>query len=123
MVGTACEEGHRHFPPVAVCRHCSGEAKAPYQFSGKGEIYSFATVFEGPAGFNGKTPYHLATIRLEEGPLITAQLTDFGNKEPEIGAAVEMVTRMIKEVAGERSLFVYGYKFRPQLQAEPEQPK
>jgi uncharacterized OB-fold protein len=58
----------------------------------------------------------VALIRLEEGPLVTAQLTDVAPEEVSIGQPVEMVTRKIRE-DGPDGLIVYGYKFRPRLQA------
>jgi uncharacterized OB-fold protein len=60
------------------------------------------------------TPYTVALIKLEEGPLITAQLTDVANDEVEIGLPVEMVTRKLR-TQGEEGLIIYGYKFRPRL--------
>jgi uncharacterized OB-fold protein len=105
-----------------------------HQFSGRGEIYSYTTIYNAPEGYKEYTPYHIAWIRLEEGPLITAQLTDldFTEKEVEIrgekrtireypqleiGMPVEMVTRRLK-VSGDkdRGMLVYGYKFRPVLE-------
>ena len=47
-----------------------------YQFSGRGEIYSFTTVYEAPEEYEEFVPYVVALVRLEEGPLITAGLTD-----------------------------------------------
>jgi len=57
----------------------------------------------------------MALIKLEEGPLVTAQLTDMDNDEVCIGMPVEMVTRKLTE-DGEDGLIVYGYKFRPVLE-------
>ena len=92
---------------------------APLSFSGRGEIYSFTTVYEAPEGFQDQAPYMVALVRLEEGPLITAQLTDFGDTKPQIGMPVEMVTRKLKS-DGERGLIHYGYKFRPPLRKQEE---
>jgi uncharacterized OB-fold protein len=47
--------------------------------------------------------------------MITAQLTDLGEKPVEIGMPVEMVTRKIRSDGDERGMLVYGYKFRPIL--------
>jgi uncharacterized OB-fold protein len=58
----------------------------------------------------------VALIRLEEGPMVTAQLTDLGEESPHIGLPVEMVTRKLRS-DGERGMLVYGYKFRPRLAA------
>lgn len=56
-------------------------------------------------------PYTVALIQLDEGPLVTGQLTDLDPDEVEIGMPVEMVTRKIRE-DGDDGLIVYGYKFR-----------
>jgi len=52
-------------------------------------------------------------VRLAEGPLVTAQLTDVDARDVKVGMPVEMVTRVLRE-DGERGMVVYGYKFRPQ---------
>ena len=88
------------------------------KFSGKGKIWSFTRVFDAPAGFEYLVPYYVALIELQEGPKITAQLTDFDRDEvPYINQPVEMVTRKLK-VDGDpdTGMIVYGYKFRPPLQ-------
>jgi uncharacterized OB-fold protein len=52
-------------------------------------------------------------VKLEEGPLVTAQLTDLGENKPAIGMPVEMVTRLLRSATDERGMLIYGYKFRP----------
>jgi uncharacterized OB-fold protein len=96
-----------------VCPNCGGEAKNVYTFSGKGEVYSYTTIYEAPAGFDTTAPYTVALVKLEEGPMVTAQLTDLGEQPVEIGMPVEMVTRRMRNDGDERGLIVYGYKFRP----------
>ena len=56
---------------------------------------------------------NVALVKLEEGPMVTAQLTDLGDHAVEIGMPVEMVTRKIRSDGDERGMIVYGYKFRP----------
>lgn len=80
------------------------------QLSGKGEVYSFTVVTDPPAGFELQAPYVLAIIKLDEGPMLTAQLTDLEGA-PEIGMRVEMVTRKLRAEGAEP--IIYGYKFRP----------
>jgi uncharacterized OB-fold protein len=86
-----------------------------YTYSGRGEVYSFTTVYDAPAGFEENAPYTVALVKLEEGPLVTAQLTDLGDQPVEIGTPVEMVTRRLRTDGDERGMIVYGYKFRPRL--------
>ena len=113
----------------------------PFQFSGRGEVWSYSTVYDPPEGFEEQAPYTVALIKLDEGPLVTAQLTDLDTSEEEketvipgmtengkvvkvkvrvtrriveIGMRVEMVTRLIRK-DGDRGVLVYGYKFIPEL--------
>jgi len=83
----------------------------PFRFSGQGEVYSYSTVFQAPSGYEEFVPYTVALVRLKEGPLVTAQLTDMDNDEARVGMKVEMVTRKLREY-GEDGVIVYGYKFR-----------
>ena len=116
LVGEICPHCEaKIFPPRDICPHCGGEAKTSYTFSGRGEVYSFTTVSDAPTGFDESTPYTVALVKLEEGPMITAQLTDLGESKPSIGMPVEMVTRKLGQDGDERGILVYGYKFRPVL--------
>lgn len=114
LVGEICPHCEaKIFPPRDVCPECGGEAKTPYTFSGKGQIYSFTHMENVPAGFEAQAPYTVALVKLEEGPIVTAQLTDLGQEEVQIGMPVEMVTRKLRSDGDERGILVYGYKFRP----------
>jgi len=73
-------------------------------------------MYNVPHGYEEQKPYTVALIQLEEGPLVTAQLTDLDSQEVHIGLPVEMVTRKLRE-EGEEGQIVYGYKFRPLLSA------
>jgi uncharacterized protein len=115
LVGEVCPHcDAKIFPPRDVCPNCAGEAKTPFAFSGKGEVYSYTTVYDAPEGYEGNAPYTVAIVKLEEGPMVTAQLTDVDNGKVSIGQSVEMVTRKLRE-DGDKGMLVYGYKFRPQL--------
>jgi uncharacterized OB-fold protein len=118
LVGEVCPHCEaKIFPPRDVCPECGGEAKTAYAFSGKGEVYSFTRMGNAPAGFEEQAPYTVALIKLHEGPIVTAQLTDLGNQEVQIGMPVEMVTRKLRSDDGEKGILVYGYKFRPAMAA------
>ncbi len=83
--------------------------------SGQGEVYTFSTMYNVPQGFEDQAPYTVAIIQLDEGPRVTAQLTDVNHDQVQVGMRVEMVTRRLKE-EGPEGQIVYGYKFRPVLQ-------
>jgi len=116
LVGEVCPHCDvKIFPPRDVCPECGGEAKTAFAFSGKGEVYSYTTVYEAPSGFETTAPYTVALVKLNEGPLVTAQLTDVDSDTVSIGMPVEMVTRKMRNDGDERGLIVYGYKFRPKM--------
>jgi uncharacterized OB-fold protein len=119
LTGEVCPHCNtKLFPPRDICPECGQDAKTQFNFSGRGEVYSYTTVYDPPTGFEDQAPYTVALVKLEEGPLVTAQLTDLdeGGKV-EIGLPVEMVTRKLRSDGDERGMIVYGYKFRPSVQA------
>lgn len=85
--------------------------------SGTGQVYSFSTMYSVPKNYEDQKPYTIALVQLEEGPIITAQLTDVDHEDVHIGMPVEMVTRRLRE-EGEEGQIIYGYKFRPPLNRE-----
>lgn len=104
--------GAVHFPPRAACGQCREERLEPVRLSGRGEVYAFSEVAQAPRGF--EAPYLVALVALDEGPMVTAQLTDVEPGEVAVGMPVEMVTRRLRE-HGPQGYIVYGYKFRPRL--------
>ena len=115
LVGETCNNcGVKLFPPRDVCLECEAPAQELYTFTGLGEIYSFTTIYDAPEGFEKTAPYAVALVKLDEGPMITAQLTDIDKDSLEIGTPVTMVTRKLR-TDGDEGMIIYGYKFRPHL--------
>jgi uncharacterized OB-fold protein len=83
-------------------------------FCGLGTVYSYSVVRSAPNGFVEQVPYVVALVRLVEGPLVAAQLTDVAPDGVAMGMAVQMVTRRLR-VDGRLGLVHYAYKFRPVL--------
>ena len=97
------------FPPPAVPR----PGDEAVRLGGHGEIWSFSEVKQSAGDF--PSGYLIAVIKLEEGPLLTAQLTDVDPQDVTIGMPVEVVTRKLRDL-GPDGLLIYGYKFRPVLE-------
>ncbi len=117
LVGAVCKQcGTKFFPPRQVCTECKSSEFEPYEFSGHGELYSYTTLYQAPLGFEGNLPYAVGMIKLDEGPMVEAQLTDVNPEDLKIGQRVQMVTRKLREM-GPDGLIVYGYKFRPMVNA------
>ena len=114
LVGEVCPHcGVGIFPPRDVCPECAQPAQELYTFAGTGTVYSYTVVLNAPEGYQDQAPYVIALVKLDEGPMVLAQMTDLDG-EPEIGMPVEMVTRKLR-TDGEAGIIVYGYKFRPRL--------
>jgi len=117
LEGTSCDScSQLHFPPRIVCTECRGRKLSKHRFAGKGTVYSYTIMYQTSSPYEPYLPYVVALIDLEEGPRITAQLTDVASDEVKIGMDVEMVIRKISE-EGDRGMIVYGYKFRPPVRS------
>ncbi len=113
LEGTVCGNcGTKFFPPREVCAECKSTQMTPHEFDGHGELYSFTILRQAPLGYEGQIPYAVGMIKLDEGPMVEAQITDTNLDELKIGERMEIVTRKLREY-GEQGLIVYGYKFRP----------
>jgi uncharacterized OB-fold protein len=109
---SAC--GNLSFPPRLVCTKCKSRQTEPYEFKGKGTLYSYTIIYQAPDRFDQEAPYIVGLVDLEEGVRITAQLTDIQKEQLKIGMNLEMVIRQIYEDSS-RGPILYGYKFRPPL--------
>ncbi len=107
--------GEIRFPAQPCISAEETTAWQPYVLSGRGEVWSFTVLRQVPDGFEHAAPYPVALVRLDEGLLITAQLTDCVEADLTIGMPVEMVTRRLMDT-GPDGMLIYGYKFRPVLQ-------
>ncbi|MEX1020979.1 MAG: Zn-ribbon domain-containing OB-fold protein [Litorilinea sp.] len=107
--GQGDQQGDRHGEGKAGLVPLQGSALA---LTGQGEIYSYSTMYNVPKGFEEQKPYTIALVKLDDGPMLTAQLTDVEPDEVSIGLRVEMVTRKLRE-DGVEGQIVYSYKFRP----------
>jgi uncharacterized OB-fold protein len=93
--------GQTWFPPYQRCPRCL-QPHGWVTASGRGEVFAF-TVFYRPylKSFQGDVPYHVALIRLEEGPLIYGNVIDATNEEVRVGMKVAVV---FDDVTGETTL-------------------
>ncbi|MBI3051975.1 Zn-ribbon domain-containing OB-fold protein [Candidatus Woesearchaeota archaeon] len=117
LTGSRCNGcSHLEFPKAAACRKCGSQDLSEHSFSGTGKIETY-TIIRQPFNEEGmaeqlvcSSPYAIAIVRLDEGPMITAQLADCEAGEIAIGKPVKAVLRKISE-GGDDGLIRYGYKF------------
>ncbi len=112
LVGSHCKNcDESFFPPREICPTCrrAGEVEE-IKLAEEGEVYSYTVIRTAPPKFDIQTPYVIALIQLNNGPLILSQLTDCEIDDVEIGKKVKMVFRKISE-DGPEGIINYGYKF------------
>ena len=67
LVGSKCNEcGDVFFPSRVVCPNCRRKGKLePFQFSGKGKIYTYSVIRSPPKKKKKIAPYAVAVIELK----------------------------------------------------------
>ena len=91
VVQECAECAHLVHPPRPMCPECGSFEKGWREMSGRGEVYSYVVTHQAiHPSFSGNTPYATALVRLEEGPLLTTNLTDIAHDEIAIGMPVQV---------------------------------
>ncbi len=113
MMGMHCTTCDAYyFPPRDICPNCRRKGNMePFEFSGRGKIYSFTEIHAAPAGFEKQVPYVMAIVELEEGTRCTGQIVDATKKDLKIGDNVEGTFRKLLSDDPEGPIH-YGFKFR-----------
>jgi uncharacterized OB-fold protein len=76
FLGLKCKQCHAYtVPPQKVCSGCRSEDMEVVELSRNGKIRSFTVIYTPAEGF--EPPYTVALVELEEGPWVTANITDF----------------------------------------------
>ncbi|HUH06280.1 MAG TPA: OB-fold domain-containing protein [Egibacteraceae bacterium] len=108
---SAC--GQVQFPPRAACEACRAADSEVLALSGRGTVHAwtFITAAGAPPEFSDQAAqaggYYVAIVELEEGPRITAQLTDL-TEAPAVG---DRVTAVVRKLYREEGVQRYGFKF------------
>ena len=114
LVGGYCGACQAYsYPADRTCKKCGAAAVSPRAMSGAGHVICAAEDHTPLMGHGGRSTRPFAMIRLEEGPVVMAEIVDidFDDIVPEM--PVEMVVRKWRpEPTG---LPLYGFKFRKVL--------
>lgn len=106
LVLQRCEDcGTYRWTPQILCVRCHSQRYAWTPVSGRGLVYSFTVVHRAPtAAFT--TPYVIAVVKLDEGPLMLTNLIDCVPDDIRIDMPVEVVFEAIDDD-------INVYRFRP----------
>jgi uncharacterized OB-fold protein len=116
LIGGACRScGRRFYPYRQTCPACGSEEVERVKLPETGTVEVFTVVRSPPSEFAEQAPYVVALVRLDDGTLVPAQITDVDPGEVYEGMRVEATLRRYR-TQGERGIIEYGIKFRPLIQ-------
>ena len=92
----ACGKVHHY--PRPFCPHCWGENVHPLQASGTGTLYTYSTVYVNDlAPFNGRLPYVVAIVELDEGPRLMTTIEGIEPERLRVGMPVTALFRPVDD--------------------------
>ena len=100
-----------YYPPREICPNCRRKGVLEEkEFEKKGTIHTYSIIHSGPTGFEKQTPYAVALIKLDNGPIVVSQIVDTPLDNIKIGAKVAGCFRKVYE-DGKEGIIHYGLKF------------
>ncbi|MGH2793640.1 MAG: Zn-ribbon domain-containing OB-fold protein [Actinomycetota bacterium] len=83
--------GNKQMPWGPCCTRCLSQDLASMVASGRGTVFSFTIVRQAiHTTFSAQVPYVVADVELEEGPIMTSNVTDRPVEDVRIGMPVEL---------------------------------
>lgn len=101
LIGSCCKKcSHIVAPQRVICPKCHADQMELVEFSGKGQLAAYTIIYVPStemqqAGYDGKNPYCVGIVSLEEGPRVNAQIIGLDLTHPEqiqIGTQLNMTT-------------------------------
>ena len=100
FIGLKCVKcGAISFPPMAVCRECSGLDLKEVSLKGEGTIRTFTVIRVAPEG--RKPPYVIVMVELDEGPFVLGNLEGIPPDSADMGLIGKRVRMETHEVRGD----------------------
>lgn len=89
LIGSKCSDcGHVSAPHREICPKCHSSHQEIIEFQGKGTLAAFTVISVPPphmaaAGYDGKNPYCVGIVTLNEGARVCAQILDVDVHAPQ----------------------------------------
>jgi uncharacterized OB-fold protein len=77
--------------PRRFCPFCATHSVTYVEVSGRGTVYTFTIMRRGDGPFREKSPYVLAYVQLDEGPIMMTNIVGVDPESVEVGQAVRVV--------------------------------
>ena len=86
------------YPAAVVCPSCLANEAEWQRVSGRGKVFSFVVFHRAyhPA-WEGKVPYNVALIEIDEGPIMLSNVVDVDNAKLAVGFPVQVAFETIDE--------------------------
>lgn len=90
LMGSKCKDcGNLYAPVRKLCTKCNSLNMEWVELSGKGELAAFTSITVGTPyfidlGYDRNKPYCFSVIKLEEGPMVSAQLVGVDESKPDL---------------------------------------
>ena len=116
LIGSRCNKCSAYITPQRqICPKCHSDQTEIITFSGKGRLVAYTVISVPPvkmakAGYDGKNPYCVGIIALDEGPRVSAQILNVDFAHPEkikIGTKMVMTTIKRGEVDQEETFLAF----------------
>jgi uncharacterized OB-fold protein len=109
----ACAQGRLSLPkcddcgefiwyPRLFCPFCASTAVTYTDVSGFGAVYSFTVMRRGAGVYRDFSPYVLAYVRLDEGPVMLTNLVDLDPDSARIGLPVQVIFEPADDGSGDQ---------------------
>jgi uncharacterized OB-fold protein len=91
IMGSRCRAcGDASLPPRLVCKECGSVDLEWEEFKGRGEVRAFSIINVPLSRMEGRSPYAVGVVRLDDGPSISGLILDVKEGgELSVGSRVE----------------------------------
>ena len=109
LMGSHCHTCNKDFlPPRAICPSCHNDQLTWVEFSGKGKLAAFTSIFIAPtamidAGYGRDKPYLAGVVELDAGVKVSAQILDLDATKPEeVKIGTSLLAEFVERGEGEK---------------------
>jgi uncharacterized OB-fold protein len=111
LIGSRCTGcGEVYFPNVPQCLKCYTETTQTYDLQRVGRVYSSTVVHLAPPLYQGKVPYAIGHVELDNGVLVPTRFTEVGESPLPVGMEVELVLEKLGKDGEGKDIIVHAFR-------------
>ena len=111
LIGSRCTKcGEVYFPIVPQCLKCYTETTEDYNLRRVGKVYSSTVVHLVPPLYQGKVPYVIGHVELDNGVLVPTRFTEAKGDPLPVGMEVELVLEKLGQDEEGRDIIVHAFR-------------